>query len=279
MFPAGVLQDGAAVLLRERQHGEILGDGKGQWLKVHIHLPKGGCKMLQHGLRVSWYPYKAWERNQHSKTHHYHWEDPTLWTVFYHQKFGQINFLKNWPERHERHALWWFLMIDADLMLSYLPLWLSSSYGMITHFVWRTYFVWRYLITLVLYNFPTCILKFLSLLFPSFPKIPENGNLRVLGCFGICIGIHVLLEVVQPLLSFTDGFKVQGSIPWGGADPHPPKKPRKTGEKIKIPRARPWFFVCFAATVGFWKELGNCSEAQKASLPTPQCHAKGPPSG
>ena len=41
MFPAGVLQDGAAVLLRERQHGEILGDGKGQWLKVHIHLPKG----------------------------------------------------------------------------------------------------------------------------------------------------------------------------------------------------------------------------------------------
>jgi len=67
MFPAGVLQDGAAVLLRERQHGEILGDGKGQWLKVHIHLPKGGCKMLEKTTL---------------KTHHYHWEDPTLRTVF-----------------------------------------------------------------------------------------------------------------------------------------------------------------------------------------------------
>lgn len=106
MFPAGVLQDGAAVLLRERQHGEILGDGKGQWLKVHIHLPKGGCKMLEKTTL---------------KTHHHHWEDPTLRTVFYHQKFGQINFLKNWPERHERH-LDGFLMIDAYLMLSYLPL-------------------------------------------------------------------------------------------------------------------------------------------------------------
>ena len=68
MFPAGVLQDGAAVLLRKRQHGEILGNAKGQWLKVHIHLkcsdlmlPRCVCVCL-----VSLHP--MGEKKKHSKT-------------------------------------------------------------------------------------------------------------------------------------------------------------------------------------------------------------------
>ena len=38
-------------------------------------------------------------------------------------------------------------------------------------------------------------------------------------------------------------------------------------------------FRLFCGNCAFWKELRNCSEAQNANLPTPQCHTKSPPSG
>lgn len=144
----------------------------------------------------------------------------------------------------------------------------EKKYGMITYFVWRTYSVWRW--DASWNSFPSCFPHFLF----QFKKTQPQST-------GMLWNLH--RNPCPPGSGSTPpelhGFKVQGSIPRGGAYPHPPKKTKKTREKIKIPRARPWFFVCFAATVGFWKELRNCSEAQKASLPTPQCHAKRPPSG
>ena len=143
---------------------------------------------------------------------------------------------------------------------------------MITYFVWRTYFLWRYLITLVLYNFPTCILKFLSVVFPTFPKIQEKPNLRVLGCFGICIGIHVLLEVVQPLLSFTvSRFKAA----YRGAEdflemnlPSPTQKTqKKQGKKLRFQMLDLDFSFVLRQLLVFGKNSGTVQKHSNTSVP------------
>lgn len=154
----------------------------------------------------------------------------------------------------------------------------EKKYGTITYFVWRTYSVWRYLITLVLYNFPTCILKFLSLV--SLVSWNSRPNLRVLGCFGICIGIHVLLEVVQSLLSFTDGFKVQQHRR-GWTYPHPPKKkPKQNRGKNKDSKGSTLIFRLFCGNCWFLERIQELFRStEQLNLPTPQCHAKRPPSG